>query len=127
MAAPFARRAQLAPRLVAPRRASECVECVARGAQDGACLGDAAVASEPLAIRELEPSALEGPPCQIARQRLLEPFARLCLLREQRVRMLQAQLDPRARPPTYGRLELHHARSRFIEPVDVARGIGEIC
>src|ERR1700729_4284548 len=125
-AAPFATRAQLLPRLVAPWRAPQCVEGVARGTQRAARLRDTAVTSQPLAVRELNPSALERPPCQIARQRLLEPLAGLCRLREERARLLEAQPDPRARPLTQGRLELRHARSRFIEPVDVARSIGEI-
>jgi hypothetical protein len=40
--------------------------------------------------------------------------------------MLEAERDPCAGPPTNGRLELRHACSRFVEPIDVARGIGEI-
>src|SRR4051794_24478461 len=64
--------AQLPPRLLAPRHAAECVERVARGAQDGARLGDASLAPEPLAVRELEPRALVRPPRQVARERLGE-------------------------------------------------------
>ena len=55
-AAALARRAQLAPRLLAPRRAPERVEGVARGPQDGARLGDPAVAPQPLAVGELDPA-----------------------------------------------------------------------
>src|SRR6185312_9315788 len=117
---------QLAAGLIAPWCASQCVEGVASGTQNGARLRDTAVTSEPLAIRELNPRALEWPPCQIARQRLLEPFACLCLVREQCARMLEAQLDPCPGPLAYGHLELRDARSRCVEPVDVTRGIGQI-
>ena len=124
--APFTRRAQFAPRVLAPPLAAKRVEGVARGTQNGARLGDPPLASQPLAICELDPGALERPSGEVARQRLIEALARLCWPGDQRTRVPEGQRDPRTGLPTRDLLDLRHPCPGGIEPVDVHSGLSEI-
>src|SRR3954451_3069481 len=107
--AAFPRRAQLAPRLLPPRAAPECVERVARRPQNGPRFGDTAPAPEPLAVRQLDSCALERPAGQVARQRLVEAIAGVRRIGEQRPGMTQTERDPRAREIAGVRLDLGDA------------------
>src|SRR5260370_26848179 len=68
--APFAGRTQLAARLLAPRHAAERVESVARGAQRRPGIGDPPLAAQPLALREQDSGALEGPASEVHGERI---------------------------------------------------------
>src|SRR5260370_27217516 len=107
MPAPFAGRTQLAPRLLAPRHAAERVESVARGAQRRPGIGDPPLAAQPLAVREQESRALEGPASEVHGERIVEAPLRCGLVgRPERARVAQVQLDPDRRTRTRRGLHL---------------------
>jgi hypothetical protein len=85
-----------------------------------------AVAAQPLAVRELNPGALERPTCQIACQRLFEALARVSRFRKERARMPEAQRDPCAGPLACHRLDLSHPGPRGRVLIDVARCVRQI-
>src|SRR3954471_10009716 len=90
----FARCAKLTPGAVAPRRASEGVEGVTGGTQRGAGVGDAALSSQPLAVREEEARALEGPAVEVGGEHLVEALGGIVVGGEQRAGMAHAERDP---------------------------------
>src|SRR3954452_6154785 len=102
--AAFPRCAQLAPRLLAPRRASERIEGVTRGPQDAAGLGVPSIASKPLPVGELNPGALERPARQVAGERLSEAIGGVRRFRHERPGMTQTERDPGARAGAGARL-----------------------
>jgi hypothetical protein len=84
------------------------------------------VPSQPLAVGELNPCALERPPCEIARQRLPEAIAGVRGIRDERPSMTQTERDPCARAVADACLHLRHACARGLEPVDLARRLGKV-
>src|SRR4051794_2154329 len=84
------------------------------------------VTSEPLAVSELDPGALERPPRQVTCECVLEELARLCRVRHERPRVTQDQRAPRAGPLAGARLDLGHPRSRGLLLIDMPGGVGQI-
>ena len=69
---PFARRSELTSCMLAPSSTSKCVERVTSTAQHDSRFCDPSLASQPPAIRKLNPGTLKRPACEIAIERIFE-------------------------------------------------------
>jgi hypothetical protein len=88
---------------------------------------DSTLAAQPLAVREQESRALEGPASEVCGERVVEAPLRFGLVvREQRARMSQVQLDPDGWPRAGRRLNLREQLSALVDAVDVEGGLGEV-
>jgi len=79
------------------RRAPESSERIPRGPQVVARLCHLALAPQPQAVGELEPRALERPPCEVSCERLLVAVAGVRGIRQDCFGMSESEGDPGAR------------------------------
>ena len=91
----LARRSELLPGALRPRRDAECLECLAGGAQRGARLGHAAAAAQPLPVGEQHARAHQRPGREVAAQASLIEGFRGFVVCEQRVGEVERDVELR--------------------------------
>jgi hypothetical protein len=103
------------------------VSKVSRAVRSGARNGDPPLAAQPLAVREQESRALEGPASEVRGERVVEaPLRSRLVARQERACVAQVQFDPDCRSRTDGGLHLRQQLSPLGDAVGVEGGLREV-